>query len=53
MDAQSGSLTRIAKGTRFVVRADEKRFIVRTDEKLTAFVELERAIGINIQGFEK
>ena len=25
-------------------RGDEKRFVVRADEKLTAFVELQRAI---------
>jgi hypothetical protein len=32
---------------------DGKRFVVHADEKLTAFVGLERAIGINIQGFQK
>jgi hypothetical protein len=34
-------------------RDDGKRFVVHADETLTAFVELERAIGINIQGFQK
>ena len=34
-------------------RDDGKRFIVRADEKLTAFLELERAIGINIPGLSE
>jgi hypothetical protein len=29
-------------------RDDEKRFVVRADEKLTAFLELERAICIHL-----
>jgi hypothetical protein len=29
-------------------RGDGKRFIARSDEKLTAFLELERAICINL-----
>jgi hypothetical protein len=29
-------------------RDDGKRFVVRTDEKLTAFVELERAVCIRL-----
>jgi hypothetical protein len=42
-----GSITAyVLKQSRFVDahRDDGKRFIVRADEKLTAFVELERAI---------
>ena len=34
-------------------RGDGKRFVVRADEKLTAFLELERAIGINIPGLSE
>jgi len=34
-------------------RGDRKRFVVRADEKLTAFLELERAIGINIPGLSE
>jgi hypothetical protein len=29
-------------------RGDGKRFIVRADQKLTAFLELERAVCINL-----
>jgi hypothetical protein len=29
-------------------RSDEKRFVVRADEKLTAFLELERAVCIHL-----
>jgi hypothetical protein len=29
-------------------RDDEKRFVVRADEKLTAFLELERAVCIHL-----
>jgi hypothetical protein len=38
----------VAGGTIFVTdahRGDGKRFVVRADEKLTAFVELESAMG--------
>jgi len=37
---QSGLQTRIA--------GDGKRFVVRVDEKLTAFLELERAVCIHV-----
>jgi hypothetical protein len=29
-------------------RDDRKRFVVQADEKLTAFIELERAVGIHL-----